>query len=69
MEAMLIQPKSEAQFRLFTDLAQALKVVYQPISLPKKRRKTGLDLALEDIKAGRVNHYSSSAELFTSTLR
>lgn len=64
MEAMLIQPKSAEQFRLFSDLAQALKVSYEPVNLPRKKRKTGLDLAWKDVKAGRINEYSSSAELF-----
>ncbi|MDE5763211.1 MAG: hypothetical protein K2K11_03820 [Bacteroidales bacterium] len=29
-----------------------------------RKRKTGIDLALEDVRAGRVNTYKSSEELF-----
>lgn len=34
------------------------------ISKPVRRRKTGLDEALEDVKAGRVTHYSSVEDFF-----
>ncbi len=34
------------------------------ISKPQKKRKTGLDEALEDVKAGRVFHAESVDDLF-----
>lgn len=34
------------------------------ISKPIRKRKTGLDEALEDVKAGRVTNYSSTEDFF-----
>lgn len=34
------------------------------ISKPARKRKTGLDEALEDVKAGRVTRYDSVDEMF-----
>lgn len=34
------------------------------ISKPKKKRKTGIDEALEDVAAGRVTHYESVDDMF-----
>lgn len=34
------------------------------ISKPSRKRKTGLDEALEDVAAGRVTHYESVDEMF-----
>lgn len=34
------------------------------ISQLRRKRKTGLDEALEDVKAGRVTHYSSVEDFF-----
>lgn len=34
------------------------------ISKPSRKRKTGLDEALEDVAAGRVTHYDSVDEMF-----
>ena len=35
-----------------------------PVSKPTRKRKTGLDEALEDVKAGRVSHYDSVEDFF-----
>lgn len=34
------------------------------ISKPARKRKTGLDEALEDVAAGRVTHYDSVDDMF-----
>ena len=34
------------------------------VSKPTRKRKTGLDEALEDVKAGRVSHYDSVEDFF-----
>ncbi len=34
------------------------------ISKPTRKRKTGLDEAIEDVKAGRVTHYNSVEDFF-----
>lgn len=34
------------------------------VSKPTHKRKTGLDEALEDVKAGRVSHYDSVEDFF-----
>ena len=34
------------------------------VSKPTRNRKTGLDEALEDVKAGRVSHYDSVEDFF-----
>ncbi|MCM1349227.1 MAG: hypothetical protein NC338_07430 [Firmicutes bacterium] len=34
------------------------------ITKPARKRKTGLDEALEDVAAGRVTHYNSVDEMF-----
>lgn len=34
------------------------------IAKPEKKHKTGLDEAYEDVRAGRISHYESAAEMF-----
>lgn len=34
------------------------------IAKPQRKRKTGIEQAYEDVRAGRVTHYDSAAELF-----
>ncbi len=34
------------------------------ISRPSRKRKTGIDVALEDVKAGRVTRYDSVEDFF-----
>ncbi len=34
------------------------------ISRPSRKRKTGIDEALKDVKAGRVTHYDSVEDFF-----
>ena len=34
------------------------------VSKPTRKRQTGLDEALEDVKAGRVSHYDSVEDFF-----
>ena len=34
------------------------------VSKPTRKRKTGLDEAIEDVKAGRVSHYDSVEDFF-----
>ncbi|MCQ2113808.1 MAG: hypothetical protein MJY52_01950 [Bacteroidaceae bacterium] len=66
MDALLFQPKSKAQYNLLIDLAKQMKVKCLPLSFPKKssKCKTGLELAWEDVDAGRITTYSSSEEMF-----
>ena len=56
MKAILIQPKTQMHFQLLANLADALKIKYEPIVLPKKKRKSGLELSWEDVEAGRITH-------------
>ena len=34
------------------------------IAKPEKQRKTGLDEAYEDVRAGRISHFESADEMF-----
>ena len=34
------------------------------IAKPEKKRKTGLDEAYEDVRAGRISHFESADEMF-----
>ena len=34
------------------------------VTIPTRKRKTGLDEAIEDVKAGRITHYYSVEEFF-----
>ncbi len=45
----------------FLDKIQGVTIVS---STSVRKRKTGIDLALEDVRKGRVNTYKSSEELF-----
>lgn len=36
------------------------------IAKPEKKRKTGLDEAYEDVRAGRITHYENAEAMFKS---
>ena len=44
-------------------LIKKLLAKFEGVTL-KKKRKTGLDEALEDVKAGRVTHYDNVEDFF-----
>jgi hypothetical protein len=64
MTQIVLNVETPALARLIRSLVKNMTGVH--IVSSKKKKKTGYELAMEDVKNGRVEEYSSVKELFDS---
>ncbi|MCC8037378.1 MAG: hypothetical protein LIP02_04470 [Bacteroidales bacterium] len=62
MTQLLLTIEDESKVSALKKVLQMMDGVY--VTKPHKKRKTGLDLAFEDVAAGRVTKWNSVEEMF-----
>lgn len=64
MTQLMITIEDPSKVSTISSLLQMIEGV--KVTLPKKKRKTGIDLAYEDVAAGRVTRYNSFSDFMNA---